>query len=29
VMLGEELTGTAIAAGGIIFAGVYVTERFG
>jgi drug/metabolite transporter (DMT)-like permease len=29
VMLGEELTGAAIAAGGIIFAGVFVTERFG
>jgi drug/metabolite transporter (DMT)-like permease len=29
VMLGEELTGPAMAAGGIIFAGVYVTERFG
>ena len=29
VMLGEELTGPAIAAGGIIFAGVFVTERFG
>jgi drug/metabolite transporter (DMT)-like permease len=29
VMLGEELTGPAIAAGGIIFAGVYVTERYG
>jgi drug/metabolite transporter (DMT)-like permease len=29
VMLGEELTGAAIAAGGIIFAGVLVTERFG
>jgi drug/metabolite transporter (DMT)-like permease len=29
VMLGEELTGAALAAGGIIFAGVFVTERFG
>jgi len=29
VMLGEELTGAAIAAGGIIFAGIFVTERFG
>jgi drug/metabolite transporter (DMT)-like permease len=29
VMLGEELTGAAIAAGGVIFAGVYVTEQFG
>jgi drug/metabolite transporter (DMT)-like permease len=28
-ILGEELTGAAIAAGGVIFAGVYVTERFG
>jgi drug/metabolite transporter (DMT)-like permease len=28
-LLGEELTGAAMAAGGIIFAGVYVTERFG
>lgn len=28
-MLGEHLTGSAMAAGGIIFAGVYVTERFG
>jgi drug/metabolite transporter (DMT)-like permease len=29
VMLGEELNGAAMAAGGVIFAGVYVTERFG
>lgn len=29
VILGEELSGAAIAAGGIIFAGVFVTERFG
>jgi len=29
VILGEELTGAAVAAGGIIFAGVFVTERFG
>ncbi len=28
-ILGEELTGAALAAGGVIFAGVYVTERFG
>jgi drug/metabolite transporter (DMT)-like permease len=28
-ILGEELTGAAMAAGGVIFAGVYVTERFG
>ncbi len=28
-ILGEELTGAAVAAGGVIFAGVYVTERFG
>lgn len=29
VILGENLTAPAAAAGGIIFAGVYVTERFG
>jgi drug/metabolite transporter (DMT)-like permease len=29
VLLGEQLTGTAIAAGAVIFAGVFVTERFG
>ncbi|MGD1073493.1 MAG: DMT family transporter [Bryobacteraceae bacterium] len=29
VILGEELTAPLVAAGGIIFAGVYVTERFG
>jgi len=29
VMLGEELTASAIAAAGVIFAGVFVTERFG
>ena len=28
-ILGEELTAPLVAAGGIIFAGVYVTERFG
>jgi drug/metabolite transporter (DMT)-like permease len=28
-ILGEELTGPVVAAGGIIFTGVYVTERFG
>jgi drug/metabolite transporter (DMT)-like permease len=28
-ILGEDLTGSAVAAGGIIFTGVYVTERFG
>ena len=28
-ILGEELTAPVIAAGGIIFTGVYVTERFG
>jgi drug/metabolite transporter (DMT)-like permease len=28
-ILGEELTAPLMAAGGIIFAGVYVTERFG
>jgi drug/metabolite transporter (DMT)-like permease len=28
-LLGEQLTGTAVAAGAIIFAGVFVTERFG
>ncbi len=27
--LGETLTGTAVAAGGVIFAGVYMTERRG
>jgi drug/metabolite transporter (DMT)-like permease len=29
VLLGEQLSGTAIAAGAIIFTGVFVTERFG
>jgi drug/metabolite transporter (DMT)-like permease len=29
VILGEELTAATVAAGGVIFAGVYVTERFG
>jgi drug/metabolite transporter (DMT)-like permease len=29
VLLGESLTAPAVAAGGMIFAGVYVTERFG
>jgi drug/metabolite transporter (DMT)-like permease len=29
VILGEDLTGSTVAAGGIIFTGVYVTERFG
>jgi drug/metabolite transporter (DMT)-like permease len=29
VMLGENLTGGAAAAGAVIFAGVFVTERFG
>lgn len=29
VLLGEQLTGTVVAAGAIIFAGVFVTERFG
>jgi drug/metabolite transporter (DMT)-like permease len=29
VLLGEQLTGTAVAAGAVIFAGVFVTERFG
>jgi drug/metabolite transporter (DMT)-like permease len=29
VMLGEHLSGAAMLSGGIIFAGVYVTERFG
>ncbi len=29
MILGESLTAPAAAAGGIIFAGVYVTERFG
>ncbi len=29
VLLGEDLTGSTVAAGGIIFTGVYVTERFG
>jgi drug/metabolite transporter (DMT)-like permease len=29
VLLGEQLSGTALAAAGIIFAGVFVTERFG
>jgi drug/metabolite transporter (DMT)-like permease len=28
-MLGEQLTGAALAAGGVIFAGVFITERFG
>jgi len=28
LMLGEQLTASTMAAGGIIFAGVYVTERF-
>jgi drug/metabolite transporter (DMT)-like permease len=28
-MLGEELTGASVAAGCVISAGVYVTERFG
>jgi len=27
-MLGEELTAPLIAAGGVIIAGVYITERF-
>jgi drug/metabolite transporter (DMT)-like permease len=29
VMLGEELTGATMAAGAVIFTGVFVTERFG
>lgn len=29
VLLGEDLTATALAAGGVIFTGVLVTERFG
>jgi drug/metabolite transporter (DMT)-like permease len=29
VMLGEELTGSTVAAGAVIFTGVFVTERFG
>ncbi|HVW87517.1 MAG TPA: DMT family transporter [Bryobacteraceae bacterium] len=29
LMLGEDLSAPAVAAGGMIFAGVYVTERFG
>ena len=29
VILGEELTGAAMASGAVILAGVYVTERFG
>jgi drug/metabolite transporter (DMT)-like permease len=29
VLLGEQLTGIVMAAGAIIFAGVFVTERFG
>jgi drug/metabolite transporter (DMT)-like permease len=28
-MLGEQLSGTALTAGAVIFAGVFVTERFG
>jgi drug/metabolite transporter (DMT)-like permease len=29
VILGEQLTAATVAAGGVIFAGVFVTERFG
>ena len=29
ILLGEQLTAPALAAGGVIFTGVFVTERFG